>query len=125
MKKEFEIEWYKILVFDEAVSKNELVKKVWLLWWELIKAVVDINRWIIAAGGELHADEEQVLLDLGSEQKDLWGINLYFDKDDWIEYDSMINIRPKDNNYSRFVESENNREKIKEIVYKLIKNNEK
>jgi len=45
MKKEFEIEWYKILVFDEAVSKNELVKKVWLLWWELIKAVVDINRW--------------------------------------------------------------------------------
>ena len=124
MKKEFEIEWYKILVFDEAVSKNELVKKVWLLWWELIKAVVDIDKWIIAAGGELHADEEQVLLDLGSEQKDLWGINLYFDKDDWIEYDSMINIRPKDNNYSRFVESENNREKIKEIVYKLIKNNE-
>ena len=124
MKKEVEVEWYKILVFDEPVSKNELIEKVWLLWWELIKAVVDIDKWIIAAGGELHADEEQVLLDLGSEQKDLWGINLYFDKDDWIEYDSMINIRPKDNNYSRFVESENNREKIKEIVYKLIKNNE-
>jgi len=121
MIKTFDVNWYKIILFDEKVDKDFLINEVWLLWWELIKAVVDVEKKIIAAGWELHADEEEVLLENGSLQESLWWINLYFDKWLEIEYDSMINIRPKQNNMSRFVEDQEVREKIKEIVYSLIK----
>jgi hypothetical protein len=67
---------------------------------DLIKAVVDCRRRVMVVGGELHADEEQWLLDDGSTQADLWGINLYpaDESEDWIEFDSMINVRPAQGN---------------------------
>lgn len=88
---------------------------------DLIKAVVDVEQGIMAIGGELHADEEAVLLERGSRQEQLWGINLYPAKagDDWIEFDSMINIRPSQNNPSRIIEDPMIRRKIIEIVAKL------
>lgn len=88
----------------------------------LVKAVVDVRREVIAVGGELHADEEAMLLEDGSRQNDLWGINLYPEKsaDEWIEYDSMINVRPSQNNSSRGVENAAIREKIKSVVEKLV-----
>ena len=76
----------------------------------LVKAVVDIEKEIMIVDAELHADEELMLLDHGSEQKNLWGINLYPDRignDNWIEFDSMINLRPSWGNKSRGVDDPN------------------
>jgi hypothetical protein len=85
----------------------------------LVKGVVDISRRLLVVDAGLHSDEELFLLEQGSEQADLWGINLWpesFGEDDFIEFDSMINIRPSQNNRSRGVEDENIRLLIREIV---------
>ncbi len=89
---------------------------------DMVKGVVDIEKEILALGGELHADEEALLLEKGSQQRNLWGINLYPDLDmpARLEYDSMINIRPSQNNRSRGVEDPVLRGKIESIVRKLI-----
>ena len=88
----------------------------------MIKVVVDIDQNIMAINGELHSDQEAVLLKNGSKQSSLWGINIYpeVSKDSWIEFDSMINIRPRDNNKSRSVENENIQKRIVGIVNSLI-----
>ena len=93
------------------------------MFGNLVKAVVDIDKEIIAIDGELHADEEALLLESGSKQSDLWGINLYpefFGKDDFIEFDSMINLRPSQDNRSRGVKNEATRKKIIQTVNKLV-----
>lgn len=87
---------------------------------ELVKAVVDIENKAMAIGGAMHADEEAFLLEKGSKQQDLWGINLRPNDDDLIEFDSMINIRPSQNNRSRSVEDPVFQEKIREIVKVLV-----
>lgn len=89
---------------------------------DMIKSVVDCRRRIMVVGGELHADEEQWLLDDGSAQADLWGVNLYpsDSSEDWIEFDSMVNVRPAQGNPSRGVEREDIREIIRSIVQELI-----
>lgn len=87
----------------------------------MVKAVVDVSRGIIAIDAELHADLEQFLLSDGSKQENLWGINLYPEEtDDFIEYDSMINIRPRQDNRSREVESPEIRTEIAEVVKKWV-----
>lgn len=88
----------------------------------LVKAIVDIELCVMAIGGELHADEEVVLSEQGSRRENTWGINLYPDKSEaeWIEFDSMVNIKPQFNNKSRKVENENTQTKIREIVNKLV-----
>lgn len=88
-----------------------------------VKAVVDVKRQLLAIDAEMHADLEQFLLENGSDQYDLWGINLYFnesDLDDFIEYDSLINIRPSQHNRSRGVDSPDIRKKIVGVVSKWI-----
>jgi hypothetical protein len=90
----------------------------------LVKVVVDVDKGILAVGGEMHADEEAVLLGLGSNQADLWGINLYpsqYGQGDWVEFDSMINIRPRQGNRSRGVEDPAAQEKIVAIVDRLVR----
>jgi hypothetical protein len=72
---------------------------------------------------QLHSDEEEYLLENESEQKNLWGINIYPDyanTDNWIEFDSMINIRPMQGNRSRGVENKIIQNKIIKIVKKLV-----
>jgi len=70
----------------------------------------------------MHADEEAVLLEKGSAQENLWGINIYPDKpwEEWLEFDSMINIRPRANNRSRGIEDPAIREKIIKIISSLV-----
>ena len=89
---------------------------------EMIKAAVDIQRGVIAIGGELHSDEEALLLEDGSEQEHVWGINLYPQKtgEDWIEFDSMINVRPSQDNRSRGVANPEIRKRIVQVVGRLI-----
>lgn len=89
---------------------------------DMVKAVVDVDRKAIAIDAELHSDLEAMLLNSGSAQESLWGINLYPDEvgDDFIEFDSLINIRPWQNNLSRDVESHAVRMAISEVVSKYI-----
>ena len=90
---------------------------------DMIKAVVDIKLNIVGIDAELHADIEQALIERGSSQYDLWGINLYpeMEGDDFVEFDSMINIRPSQGNRSRDVQDEKTRSKIIDIVNTLFK----
>jgi hypothetical protein len=93
------------------------------MFGNLVKAVVDIEKGIMAVNAELHSDEEALLLENGSKQENLWGINIYpdfFGQDDFIEFDSMINLRPSQNNRSRGVDNPDIRKKILEITSKLI-----
>lgn len=110
------------IIKDAVISRKELNEFAKEGFGDFVKAVVDIEKNIMVIGGELHADEEAVLLEQGSEQADLWGINLYPGKsgDSWIEFDSMINIRPSQNNRSRGVENQEIRAKIIEVVNKLV-----
>lgn len=109
-------------IIRDAITLEELkeMSKVW--YGELVKAVVDVERGIMAIDAEMHADEEQMLLTDGSKQEYLWGINIYPNKngDDYIEFDSMINVRPSQQNMSRGVEDETLRNTIRSIVHRLI-----
>lgn len=112
----------KIIANDEKISVKELSEMAQKMFGNLVKGVVDIEKGIMAVDADLHADEEALLLEKGSEQKNLWGINLYpeIKGEDFIEFDSMINLRPSQNNRSRGVESMEIREKIIKIADKLI-----
>jgi hypothetical protein len=89
---------------------------------DMVKAVVDIDRGIMAVDGELHADEEELLLQTGSRHASLWGINLYPDAgaEDWIEFDSLINLRPAQGNRTRGVDDPERRQRILDIVSRLV-----
>ena len=112
-----------IRIIESGVSIDELIEASRDFDDELVKAVVDIKRGIMAIGGSMHSDEETTLLDDGSEQDDLWGINIYPGRrgEDWVEFDSMINIRPRQGNRARNVEKADLREKIIKIVEALVK----
>ena len=111
-----------IQIISEQITLSEISKITKEHLEDFIKAVVDVEKEIIAIGGDLHADEEVTLLESGSIQQNLWGINLYPDKsaDEWIEFDSMINIRPRQNNRSRDVEDPAIKQKILQVVNNLV-----
>ena len=111
-----------ITLIDQPITRQRLKEIAALRFGDMVKGVVDIEKGVMALGAELHADEEAFLLDRGSEQQSLWGINLYPDLDmpEMLEFDSMINIRPSQANSSRSVEDPAVREKIAEIVQALI-----
>ncbi len=106
------------------IMLSELTEMAESLYGNLVKAVVDVNRDILVVDAELHVDQEQYLLEQGSRQSDLWGINLYpqkYGSDDFIEFDSMINIRPRQHNMSRGVENEEIRKNIIALVMRKVK----
>jgi len=111
-----------ILITDQPITIAKIKEIASQRMGDMVKIVVDLSRGKMALGGEMHADEEQLLLEDGSKQNDLWGINIYPDLPvaDRIEFDSMINIRPRQNNRSRSVEDEQIREQILALVGKLI-----
>lgn len=111
-----------IEILKTPASREQIAQLARDSFGDMVKGVVDVSRRVIALGGELHSDEESALLDDGSTQSDLWGINLYPAEagEDSIEFDSMINIRPAVNNRSRNVEDEDLRRRIREIVKELI-----
>lgn len=108
---------------EESISLEELKTMSSRLFGGLVKVVVDIKKEIMVVDAEMHADEEQYLLAHGSKQDDLWGCNIYPDLkgDDFIEFDSMINLRPRLNNFSRNIENEEVRKKVTAIINKLVK----
>jgi hypothetical protein len=91
---------------------------------EMLKAVVDVEKGILAVDAEMHSDLEASLLDGGSSQENLWGLNLYPLREksgpDFIEFSSFINIRPSQNNRSMEVLDQAIREKITSVVRTLL-----
>lgn len=89
----------------------------------LVKGVVDLRREVLLLDAELHADQEAALLADGAEQTDLWGINLYpgVEGDDWLEFDSMINLRPSSGNKSRGVDDPATRAAIAALVSRVVR----
>ena len=111
-----------ILIIGEPIRLDRLTELADEGFGDMVKAVVDIDARLLALGGGLHSDEEAALLARGSQQQDLWGINIYPEKprSEWIEFDSMINIRPRSGNRSRGVEDSATRQLIGEIVDSLV-----
>ncbi len=108
---------------DDPITLAEMKGMAVAMFGDMVKAVVDVERRIMAVDAELHADEEAALLERGSRQADLWGINLYPDMpgDDFVEFDSMINLRPARGNRSRGVEDPALRERIIAVVDALVR----
>ena len=121
--------WYNSLMFriitvKNAISLDELKELAHEGFEDIVKAVMDTKQGIMAVGGELHVDMQVELMEKeGSVNEDTWGINLYINEseENFIEYDSMINLKPILGNKSRDVEDENLKKKIKEIVDQLVK----
>lgn len=111
-----------MIILDRPVSREELSKLAENFYEDMIKGVVDVEQEILALDAELHSDLEGMLLREGSRQEDLWGINLYpgVEDEDFLEFDSLINIRPRQGNRSRGVENEEIQERIRTIVNKYI-----
>ncbi|MCY4131438.1 MAG: DUF5674 family protein [Nitrospira sp.] len=111
-----------IIIVRDTISRATLRDVARRQFGDMVKAVVDTEAGIMAIGGELHSDEEAMLLDEGSRQSNLWGINLYPEQatEEWIEFDSMINVRPSEGNRSRHIESVKIRETVIQIVQRLV-----
>lgn len=113
-----------IKIIKNPITRFELKKIAQDGFGDMVKAVVDIEREIMAIGGELHRDEEMALIDQEkSKEEFLWGVNLYAEKegDDFIEFDSIINLKPAFGNRTRRVEDAEAQKKIIEIINNLIK----
>jgi hypothetical protein len=110
-------------IVSDPITLGELQQAAQNIFGNFVKAVVDVERRVMVLEAELHADEEALLLEKGSKQADLWGINIYPDLPpaEWIEFDSMINLKPAQANRSRGVDDPAIREKITVIVNGLIK----
>ncbi len=110
-------------MISEILTIDELKQMAENMFGNLVKAVVDVDRGILAVDAELHSDLEALLLENGSKQKSLWGINLYPEMldDEYIEFDSMINMRPSQGNRSRGVDDGEIRKKIIKVVALRVK----
>jgi hypothetical protein len=108
---------------NDPISIDELGRMATTRFGDLVKAVVDLRRRIMLLDAELHADQEAEFLAEGSRQEDLWGINLYpsLADEDWLEFDSMINLRPSFGNRSRGVDDPATRKAIVDLVRGLVR----
>lgn len=84
-----------------------------------VKLAVDLERRILAGGGALHADCEAVLLEDGSRQEDVWGAD-WIPSAQQVTFESLINIRPRQNNPSLEILDSGIRERVAEIVKPLL-----
>jgi len=109
-------------IIENKIFRKDIAEKFLTYFDTMTKAVVDIEKGIMAIDADLYSDLEAALLEAGSDQENLWGINLYplKTKEDFIEYTSLINIRPHRNNTSMEVEDPAIREKVKSIIDKLV-----
>jgi hypothetical protein len=112
-----------MIIVSETIRLEELKRMAEERFGNMVKAVIDVDTEIMAVDGELHADEEALLLEHGSRQENLWGINIYpeMQENEWIEFDSMINLRPSQGNRTRGVDNPEIRQKIVEIVSQRVK----
>ena len=110
-------------IIRDTLTRDELRRMASEGFGNMVKAVVDVAAEAVAVDAELHSDLEALLLEGGAKQKDLWGINLYpeLQGDGFIEFDSMINMRPSQGNRSRGVGDGAVRKRIAEIVAQRVR----
>jgi len=111
-------------IVKNKVTLYELKTLAHEQYGDIIKAVVDVRQEILGVGGELHIDIQSLLIEKENSQgQDTWGINLYLEKtgDDFIEFDSMINLKPLLGNKTRGIGNLEIQNKIREIISKLVK----
>ena len=111
-----------IKIIKDSIGKKELLEIAKDFYIDMIKGVVDIEREILAVGGEYHIDANTVLIENGSKQQNIWGFNWYFDRtgDERIEYVSLINIRPAQGNRAMEVQDASLRDTMKIIIFKYL-----
>ncbi len=112
-----------VKIIKNSIKKTELLEIASKGFGDMLKVAVDVEKEIMAVGGELHADEEVLLIEQeGSKREYIWGINIYPKKPEekMIEFDSMINLKPSFGNRSRDIEDSAVKEKIKRIIKKLV-----
>jgi hypothetical protein len=107
-----------ILILDR-IANREQVLAMSEEYGSMIKIVVDIRQGILAGGGEMHADCERLLLQQGSEQDDLWGANWYPD-DQRLEFEALINIRPRLGNRGIVIQSQEIRQAVEGITREIL-----
>jgi hypothetical protein len=113
----------KTKIVAETISRTELRELAHEFYGDVIKAVVDVEKELLGVGGEFHSEIERLLIEeYGSKRADTWGINLLLDRvgDEFVEFDSMINLKPALGNKTRNVGDENVRKKILEVVRRRI-----
>ena len=108
---------------SNPISLDELRPMAASRFGDMVKGVVDLRRGVLLLDADMHADQEAELLADGSAQQDLWGINLYPELagDDWLEFDSLINLRPSFGNRSRGVDDPATREAVATLVAHLVR----
>jgi hypothetical protein len=111
-----------IVILNDPIRPEDLARLARETFVDMVKYVVDLERGVIAVGGELHADAEQALLETGSRPWDLWGANYYpgCGPVGCIEYTSLINIRPAQGNPGMEVQDPAIRERIRDLTHALI-----
>lgn len=112
-----------MLIVQNKISVQELEQMAEKMFEKLVKAVIDVDQELMVVDASFHADQEFLLLENGSQQESLWGINLYpakFGKEDFIVFDSMINQRPSWGNRTRGVDDPKIQQKIRAIVHKKV-----
>ncbi len=121
--KAFRTEIYVMIILTQPISKGELSELAKTYFGDMVKGVADVDKGLVSLDAELHSDLEAMLLDQGSEQNSLWGFNLYpeLEDEDFLEFDSLINIRPAQGNRSRGVEDELIQQKLKDLMAKWIR----
>ena len=109
-------------IIKDKIKIEELKEMAKKMFGNLVKVVVDVEKEIMVLNGELHSDEQELLIEKGSQPKNLWGINIYpeIKDENWIEFDSVINLKPHFGNRTRGVEDPEIKEKIIKIINKLI-----
>jgi hypothetical protein len=108
---------------SEPIAIGELRALVPGRFRDFIKGVVDLRRGILLLDADMHADQEAALLADGSDQRDLWGINLYpqLEGADFLEFDSLINLRPSFGNRSRGVDDAATRAAVTALIESLVR----
>lgn len=111
-----------IVILTDPIDPHDLRTLVDRFFEDMVKYVVDVERGVVAVGGELHSDAEGLLIEDGSRQPDLWGANYYPGRGagEWIEFTSLINIRPTEGNRSMELEDERLRARVRELTFQLI-----
>ncbi len=110
-----------VVLLERRIEAAEL-RRLLVRFEDMVKYVADVERGIVAIGGEMHADAEATLLEAGSQQADLWGANYYpgRGREGCIEYTSLINIRPAAANRGMELQDPDLRARVRDITFALV-----
>ncbi|HEY4514437.1 MAG TPA: DUF5674 family protein [Candidatus Paceibacterota bacterium] len=111
-----------IQVVTDTIDSDDLREIAEEFYRSMIKGAIDIEKSIVAFGGEYHIDASNRLSEMGAQSKDIWGFNIRLDapRDSWVEYTALINIKPEAGNRDMIISDAATREKIKKILDTMI-----